>query len=164
MSLARTYWGIPSSSFEIGGNTTLPRSACGLRGSGWYCPHLSGLRRYSPICPRQTHSITPLRCMCIVCRYTLVAKMGYKISLKSKKSRGVATYLEETPWAKLLPPRDRPTYTTACCIELRCVCVTYVALQLRSELRSYTQFIRVHKNEIFTLDFLIDQVTLYTAN
>ena len=25
MHLARTYWGIPSSSFEIGGNTTLPR-------------------------------------------------------------------------------------------------------------------------------------------
>ena len=34
VSLARTYWGIPSSSFEIGGNTTLPRSAYGLRGSG----------------------------------------------------------------------------------------------------------------------------------
>ena len=149
---------------RLGANTTFPRRPAASGDQDGIGPHLSGLRRYSPICPRQTHSITPLRCMCIVCRYTLVAKMGYKISLKSKKSRGVATYLEETPWAKLLPPRDRPTYTTACCIELRCVCVTYVALQLRSELRSYTQFIRVHKNEIFTLDFLIDQVNLYTAN
>ena len=160
MSLARTYRGIPSSVFEIAVQYGPP--AYGRRSI--LNNNFSDFRWYSPICPRQTHSITPLRCMCIVCRYTLVAKMGYKISLKSKKSRGVATYLEETPWAKLLPPRDRPTYTTACCIELRCVCVTYVALQLRSELRSYTQFIRVHKNEIFTLDFLIDQVNLYTAN
>ena len=38
VSLAWKYWGILSSSFEIEGNTTLPRSACGLRGSGWYCP------------------------------------------------------------------------------------------------------------------------------
>ena len=62
VSLARTYWGIPSLSFEIGGNTTLPRSAYGLRGSGGgIAPNLSGLRRYSPIRPRQTHSITPFR-------------------------------------------------------------------------------------------------------
>ena len=60
MSLARTYWGMPSSSFEIGGNTTLPRSAYGLRGSGGGIdPILSGLRWYSPIRPRQTHGITP---------------------------------------------------------------------------------------------------------
>ena len=60
MHLARTYWGIPSSSFEIGGNTTLPRSAYGLRGSGGGIdPILSGLRWYSPIRPRQTRSITP---------------------------------------------------------------------------------------------------------
>ena len=33
VSLARTYWGIPSSSFEIGGNTTLLRpTASGVRG------------------------------------------------------------------------------------------------------------------------------------
>ena len=62
VSLARTYWGIPSSSFEIGGNTTLPRSAYGLRGSGVVLtPNLSGLRQYSPIRPRQTHSITPVQ-------------------------------------------------------------------------------------------------------
>ena len=60
VSLARTYWGIPSSSFEIEGNTTLPRSAYGLRGSGMVLtPNLSGLRHYSPIRPRQTHGITP---------------------------------------------------------------------------------------------------------
>ena len=41
MHLARTYWGIPSSSFEIGGQYHLPPSACGLRGSGWYWPPIS---------------------------------------------------------------------------------------------------------------------------
>ena len=34
VSLARTYWGIPSSSFENRGNTTLPCLAYGLWGSG----------------------------------------------------------------------------------------------------------------------------------
>ena len=59
VSLARTYRGIPSESYEIGGNTTLSRRLknwgairtsglrpsvhiaprfWGLRGSGWYCP------------------------------------------------------------------------------------------------------------------------------
>ena len=41
MSLARTYWGILSSSFEIRGNTTLPRSAYGLRGLGGVLPPIS---------------------------------------------------------------------------------------------------------------------------
>ena len=41
MHLARTYWGIPSLSFEIGGQYHLPPSACGLRGSGWYWPPIS---------------------------------------------------------------------------------------------------------------------------
>ena len=58
VSLAWTYWGIPSSSFGIGGNTTLPRSAYGLWGwGGGIDPNLSGLRQYSPICPRQMHDI-----------------------------------------------------------------------------------------------------------
>ena len=81
MSLARTYRGIPSSSGEIGGNTTLTRRPkkwgairtsglrpsvriapqfLGLRVSGGIAPNLSGLRRYSPIRPRQTHGILSL--------------------------------------------------------------------------------------------------------
>ena len=39
MSLARTYWGIPSSSYEIGGNTTLTR-----RLKNWGAIRTSGLR------------------------------------------------------------------------------------------------------------------------
>ena len=58
VSLARTYWGIPSSSFEIGGNTTFPRSAYGLRGSGGgIAPILEGRRWFSPIRPSQTHGV-----------------------------------------------------------------------------------------------------------
>ena len=41
MHLAWTYWGIPSLSFEIGGQYHLPPSACGLRWSGWYWPPIS---------------------------------------------------------------------------------------------------------------------------
>ena len=58
MHLARTYWGIPSSSFEIGGQYHLPPSACGLQGSGWYWPPIS---QYSPICPCQMHGIPPMQ-------------------------------------------------------------------------------------------------------
>ena len=56
MSLARTYWGIPSSSFEMGAIPPSPVGfASGCRGS--IASHLSGLRWYSPIRPRQTHGI-----------------------------------------------------------------------------------------------------------
>ena len=57
VSLARTYWGIPSSSFEIPPSPVRP-AASGVQDG--IAPNLSGLRRYSPIRPRQTHSITPL--------------------------------------------------------------------------------------------------------
>ena len=60
MSLARTYWGIPSSSFEMGAIPPSPVGfASGCRGS--IASHLSGLRWYSPIDPRQTHGILSIR-------------------------------------------------------------------------------------------------------
>ena len=45
VSLARTYWGIPSSSFEIGGNTTLP---CQLQIGIQYGPSAYGRRSILP--------------------------------------------------------------------------------------------------------------------
>ena len=59
VSLARTHRPMPSSFFEIGGNTPLARRLR-LRVSGWYCPHLSGLRWHWPVRPRQTHGILSL--------------------------------------------------------------------------------------------------------
>ena len=56
VSLARTYWGIPSSFFEIGVQYGPP--ACGRRSV--LDSNFSEFRRYSPIRPRQTHGITSL--------------------------------------------------------------------------------------------------------
>ena len=61
MSLAWTYQGIPSSSFEIGGNTTLLRRPTASGDRDGIAPNLSGLRRYSPICVRQMHGIPPIQ-------------------------------------------------------------------------------------------------------
>ena len=63
MSLARTYWGIPSSFFEIGVQYGPP--ACGRRSV--LDSNFSEFRRYSPIRPRQTHGITSVHVKgCIV--------------------------------------------------------------------------------------------------
>ena len=43
----------------------LPPPSASPPGIGWYCLNLSGLRRYSPIRPRQTHGILSV-CCCLL--------------------------------------------------------------------------------------------------
>ena len=72
MCLARTYWGIPSSFFEIGVKYS-PR-ACGPQAI--LNPNFSEFRWYSPIRPCQTHSIPSTH---------IAAKYRLEFSLWSKK-------------------------------------------------------------------------------
>ena len=61
VSLARTFWGIPSESWEIGVNTNRRTpEAVGQTGEGGISSNLKGQRRYSPICPNQTHGVNIL--------------------------------------------------------------------------------------------------------
>ena len=97
--LAWTYWGIPSSFFEIGIQYGL--RACGPQSI--LKPNFSEFRWYSPIRPRQTHSIPSLSLLLLLTfpKSTIIFNKVIKKSVKQKFQTYPKTFRDCFTWIRV---------------------------------------------------------------